>query len=164
VDPAMVDVVDMGPVLSLSPRPGAADTVYRALARVPHLRVYRKEDMAAYHYGDHPRIPEIVAIADEGWVVTTHGLAAIRSRIARGAHGYPPETPSMRAIFLGRGPAFKQGAVVAPFQNIHLYALVAHLLRIRPAPNDGSLDSVKAVLGSAGASPSGRTKNGPGNY
>jgi predicted AlkP superfamily pyrophosphatase or phosphodiesterase len=147
IDASTVDVVELGPVLSLSPRPGAADTVYRALSRVPHLRVYRKEDMARYHYGNHPRIPEIVAIADEGWVVTTHGSAAIRSRATRGAHGYPPETPSMRAIFLARGPAFKKGAVVAPFQNIHLYSLFAHLLGLTPAADDGSLDSVKAVLG-----------------
>jgi predicted AlkP superfamily pyrophosphatase or phosphodiesterase len=146
VDPSTVDVVDLGPVLSLSPRPGAADATYRALARVPHLRVYRKQDMAAYHYGNHSRIPEIIGIADEGWVVTTHGLAAIRSRLLRGVHGYPPQTPSMRAIFLARGPDFKKGAVVAPFQNIHIYALLTHLLRLEPAPNDGSLDSVRAVF------------------
>ena len=146
VDPATVNIVDLGAVLSLSPKPEAADTVYRALARVPHLRTYRKQDMARYHYGNHPRIPEIVAVADEGWLVTTRGLAAIRSRLTRGAHGYPPETPSMQAIFLARGPAFRKGVTVPPFQNIHLYALLAHLLGVKPAPNDGSLDSVKAVL------------------
>ena len=52
----------------------------------------------------------------------------------------------MRAIFLARGPDFKRGAVVAPFQNIHLYSLLAHLLGLTPAANDGSLDSVQAVL------------------
>ena len=146
VDSATVNIVEMGSVLSLSPRPGAADTVYRALARVPHLRAYRKQDMARYHYGGHPRIPEIVAVADEGWLVTTHGLAAMRSRLSRGAHGYPREAPSMEAIFLARGPAFKRGVVVPPFQNIHLYALLAHLLGVTPAPNGGSLDSVRAIL------------------
>jgi len=146
VDPSAVNIVDLGPVLSLSPRAGAADSVYRALARLPHLRVYRKQDMARYHYGSHPRIPDIIAVADEGWLVTTHGLAAMRSRLTRGAHGYPPATPSMQAIFLARGPSFKKGSVVPPFQNLHLYALLAHLLGVTPAPNDGSLDSVKAVL------------------
>ena len=146
VDPATVNIVDLGPMLSLSPKPGAVDTVYRALARVPHLRADRKQDMARYHYGNHPRIPEIVAVADEGWLVTTRGPAAIRSRLTRGAHGYPPETPSMQAIFLARGPAFRRGVVVPPFQNIHLYALLAHLLGVTPAPNDGSLDSVRSVL------------------
>jgi predicted AlkP superfamily pyrophosphatase or phosphodiesterase len=146
VDPATVNIVDLGPVLSLSSRAGATDSVYHALARVPHLRTYRKGDMARYHYGNHRRIPDIVAVADEGWLVTTRGLAAIRSRLTRGAHGYPPETPSMHAIFLARGPAFKKGVTVPPFQNIHLYGLLVHLLGVTPAPNDGSLDSVKAVL------------------
>ena len=146
VNPGTMGIVDMGAVLSLSPGTGAADTVYRALARVPHLRTYRKQDMARYHYRNHPRIPDIVAVADEGWLVTTRGFAGIRSRLTRGAHGYPPETPSMKAIFLARGPAFRKGIVVPPIQNLHLYALLAHLLGVTPAPNDGSLDSVRAVL------------------
>ncbi len=149
LDPATVEIVDQGALLSLSPRPGTADSVFRALARVPQLQVYRKQDMAKYHYGNHPRIPDIVAVADESWRVTTRGVAAIRSRLSRGAHGYPPETPSMRAIFLARGPAFKKGVTVPPFQNIHVYALLAHLLGVTPAQNDGSLDSVKALLGAS---------------
>jgi hypothetical protein len=36
--------------------------------------------------------------------------------------------------------------VVEPFQGIHLYNLVAHLLGLTPAANDGALDSVRAVL------------------
>jgi predicted AlkP superfamily pyrophosphatase or phosphodiesterase len=150
VDRATVNIVDLGAVLSLSSRPGVVDTVFRALARVPHLQTYRKGDMVRYHYGKHPRIPEIVAVADEGWLVTTRGPAALRSRLTRGAHGYPPETPSMQAIFLARGPAFKKGVTVPPFQNIHLYALLAHLLGVTPASNDGSLDSVKILLSGGG--------------
>jgi hypothetical protein len=52
----------------------------------------------------------------------------------------------MQAIFLARGPAFKKGLVVPPFQNVHIYGLVAHLLAVAPAPNDGSVDSVRSVL------------------
>jgi hypothetical protein len=52
----------------------------------------------------------------------------------------------MRALFVASGPAFRQGAVVAPFSNIHVYELMTHILRLRPAPNDGSLDSVRAML------------------
>jgi predicted AlkP superfamily pyrophosphatase or phosphodiesterase len=146
VDPGKVNIVDQGALLSVSPKQGSADTIFHALARMPHLEVYRKQEMARFHYGDHPRIPDIVAIADDGWLVTTRGAAAVRSRLARGAHGYSPESPSMQAIFLARGPAFKKDLVVPPFQNVHIYALVAHLLAIAPAPNDGSVDSVRTVL------------------
>jgi hypothetical protein len=80
-------------------------------------------------------------------VVTTHAdLASRGGRLLRGMHGYPPDLPSMRATFLARGPAFQKGVVVEPFQNIHIYDLLTHILRLHPAPNDGALDSIKAVL------------------
>ena len=87
-------------------------------------------------------IQPILAIADEGWIATARNGGPG----PRGMHGYSPNLPSMRALFLARGPAFAHGTVVPPFQNIHVYALVAHILRLTPAPNDGSLDSIKAVL------------------
>jgi hypothetical protein len=33
-----------------------------------------------------------------------------------------------------------------PFANIHVYSLLAYLLNVRPAQNDGSLDVFKSVL------------------
>jgi predicted AlkP superfamily pyrophosphatase or phosphodiesterase len=147
VDTASVDLVDLGPIVSLSPRHGTVEVAYRRLTRVPHLRVYRRNDTpAAFHYRAHPRIQPIVAVADEGWMVTTHALAARSRQPPRGMHGYPPALPSMRALFLARGPAFARSAVVEPFQNIHVYDLIAHVLGLTSAPNDGSLDSVRAAL------------------
>jgi predicted AlkP superfamily pyrophosphatase or phosphodiesterase len=147
VDTASVDLVDLGPIVSLSPRHGSVEAAYRRLTRVPHLRVYHKNATpAAFHYRAHPRIQPIVGVADEGWMVTTRGLAARSRQAPRGMHGYPPDLPSMQALFLARGPAFAHGVVVAPFQNIHVYDLITHILGLTPAPNDGSLDSVRAVL------------------
>ena len=150
VDTALVDVVELGPVVSLAPERGTAEAVYRSLRGAhPHLRVYRKSEVpASYHYRAHPRIQPIIGIADEGWMVTTRGHVAGRGlqRLPRGHHGYPPEVETMRALFLARGPAFRKGAVVEPFQNIHIYALLTHVLGLRAAVNDGTLDSVKAVL------------------
>jgi predicted AlkP superfamily pyrophosphatase or phosphodiesterase len=147
IDSKSADLVELGANLSLTPHTGAAEEVYRRLSRVPHLKVYRKPEIpVAYHYRTHPRIPAIIGVADEGWVVTTHADAAPGRPLLRGMHGYPPDLPSMRAIFLARGPAFKKGTVVEPFQNIHIYPLLAKILELRPAPNDGTLDSVKAVL------------------
>jgi predicted AlkP superfamily pyrophosphatase or phosphodiesterase len=148
IDPATADVVELGSIVSLSPHPGSGDEVYRRLSRAPHLKVYRKSDIpVSYHYRAHPRIPAIVGVADEGWVVTTRAERTSRvGPLPRGMHGYPPDIPSMRATFLARGPAFKQGFVVEPFRNIHIYDLLAHVLSVTPAPNDGALDSVESVL------------------
>jgi hypothetical protein len=52
----------------------------------------------------------------------------------------------MAALFLATGPDFPAGRVVPPFENVHLYALIAHLLKLTPRPTDGSLDSILTVL------------------
>jgi predicted AlkP superfamily pyrophosphatase or phosphodiesterase len=146
IDTRSVDLVDLGPIVSLS-APSGTEEVYRRLARVPHLRVYRKNEIpAAFHYRASPRIQPIVAVADESWMVVTRRSASRNQRPPRGMHGYPPELASMRAVFLASGPAFARGAVVAPFRNIHIYDLIADVLGLTPAANDGSLDSVSAAL------------------
>ena len=148
IDTASVDVVELGTVLSLWPRGVPADEVVRRLSQAPHLKVYRKSEIPErFHYRANSRIPPIIAIADEGWMVTVRASASGAGRqLPRGMHGYPPEIPSMRAIFIARGPAFRKGIVVEPFQNIHIYPLLAQVLGLEPAPGDGKLDSVRAVL------------------
>jgi len=147
IDLRSVDLVDLGPIVSLSPHPGSEAAVYRRLSQVPHLHVYLKDEIpASFHYRAHPRIQPIVGLADEGWMVITRSSASRSQRPPRGMHGYRPDLPSMRALFLAAGPAFAQGATVDPFQNIHLYDLIAHILGLTPAPNDGSMDSVRTVL------------------
>jgi predicted AlkP superfamily pyrophosphatase or phosphodiesterase len=147
LDPATIEVTEWAPTLPVRPRDGDVERVYRALAgRNPHLTVYHRADLPArFHYDSTPRLAPIVALADEGWLVTTHA----RARTApppRGMHGYDPELPSMRALFLARGPSFRPGLVVPAFENVHLYPLLAALLGVRPAPADGRLDSLPQGL------------------
>jgi predicted AlkP superfamily pyrophosphatase or phosphodiesterase len=145
--PGTVEVTEWAPMLPVRPLDGDVDRVYRALAgRNPHLRVYRRAELPArFHYDSTPRTAPIVALADEGWLITTHE----RVRTAtppRGMHGYDPELPSMRAIFLAQGPSFLAGTVVPAFTNVHLYPLLAGLLGVRPAPGDWSVDSLPQAL------------------
>jgi predicted AlkP superfamily pyrophosphatase or phosphodiesterase len=63
-----------------------------------------------------------------------------------GTHGYDNQLPSMGALFVAAGPGFARGRVLPPFSSVHVYPMLAHLLGIVPAPNDGSLDSVHAAL------------------
>ncbi len=71
-------------------------------------------------------------------------------------HGYDHELPSMRAVFLAQGPAFEAGLTVPPFQSIHVYELLCAVLGVHPAPNRGSLDSVRTVLRQGRAAAPGR--------
>jgi predicted AlkP superfamily pyrophosphatase or phosphodiesterase len=147
LDPASIEIPELAPTLQIWPRHGTAEDVYQALAgRNPHLAVYRRRDLPArFHFDSTPRIAPVIALAADGWLVTTHARAK-DSRPPRGMHGYDPELPSMRALFLARGPSFPRGAVVADFENVHLYPLLAALLGVEPAPVDGRLDSLPHLL------------------
>lgn len=145
-------VTNWGAVLMMEAKSGNPRLEARALESLrgahPRMSVYRKGDLPdRLHYGSHGRIPEIVAIADVGWLIGSRARAEeMDGRVPLGMHGYDNAAREMHTIFLARGPSFREGAVVEPFSNLHLYELMAHLLAVEPAPNDGSLDSVRAVL------------------
>jgi predicted AlkP superfamily pyrophosphatase or phosphodiesterase len=150
IDLSTVEIVDWTPVAAIAPRDGDAERVFRALAgRHPNLQVYRKGDVPArLHFNAHPRITPIVAVADEGWTITSSEFLKRRGRDAfnGGQHGYDPELVSMGAVFVAAGPGIAEGREVPPFRNVHVYSLMAELLGLRPAATDGSVDSVRAVL------------------
>ncbi len=146
-----VDVVDWTPVAAIAPKPGAMERVYAQLKDAhPQMAVYRKGEVPArYHFNAHPRITEIVAVAAEGWTI------ASRAQVTRwaetnwrggGTHGFDPELVSMGATFVAAGPGIAEGRVLPAFRNVHVYSLMAHLLRLTPARTDGSLDSLRSAL------------------
>ncbi len=144
-----VEVVDWTPVGALAPVDGKLEQVYAALKdKHPHLQVFKKGEVPArFHFNAHKHITPIVVIADEGWSITTHARAVNAPRSANGgAHGYDNQLLSMGALFVASGPAFKSGVVVPPFQNVHVYSLLAKLLGVTPAKTDGSVDSVRVLL------------------
>jgi len=146
-----VDIVDINPTLALVPKPGREDAVYRSLSHASKFKVYRRAGTPErWHYRDHPRIPPIVGVADEGWqVLRRTTLEQVRSGTLHedhGAHGYDPKFKSMRGIFVAAGPAFKQGATVPAFQNIHIYDALARVLGVTAAPNDGDPAIARTLL------------------
>lgn len=149
IDLGDVRVVDYSPVLMMRPKSGKADSVYEALRGAhPHLSLYRRGELPdTLHFSGHRRIPPLVGLADEGWSITTRRrLANNRARLEGGTHGYPPSVRSMHGLFIAHGPSFRERATVPAFSSVHLYALMAALLNVTPAPHDGSLEAVRAVL------------------
>ena len=138
------------PDLGLWPRAGLEDSVVRALAgRNPHLGVWRRDAIPErFHYRANPRIPPVVVLAEPGWSVAARrsDVTSHADRYTGGAHGYDDTVAVMRALFVAAGPAFRQGVTAAPFRNIHVYDLVARILGLTPAPNDGSPDSTATLL------------------
>jgi predicted AlkP superfamily pyrophosphatase or phosphodiesterase len=138
IDLGTVDVTEWTGMVSLTPRDGDVDAVFRRLhGRHPKLAIYKRQDVPAHlHYRDHPRIPAIIGVPADGWAVTSRSRIAEKTLDAA-SHGYDPQNPAMRGLFVAAGPPLRRGVVVAPFENVHIYNLLCAILKLTPAPNDG---------------------------
>ncbi|MGN6111417.1 MAG: ectonucleotide pyrophosphatase/phosphodiesterase [Luteimonas sp.] len=144
-----IDVASRGTSVGLAPAPGADVVAVDAaiLGRHPHSECWRKTDVPArWHYGANPRVPAIVCQADVGWILTMRPPAGAGAGMrdddeggghATGAHGYAPESPEMRAVFVADGPRFADGKRLPPFDNVDVYPLLMRLLGVPAEPNDG---------------------------
>lgn len=150
LDMRTVQTIDGSPVIGLVPRTGTADDIVAALrGKHPHLSVYRREETPAHlHYRAHPRIPPVLAVADDGWTLATRAQVDgwQPDRVFGGAHGYDPALKSMQGLLIVAGPSFRQGVVVPPIENIHLYEMMARVLGVTPAPNDGTREATRAFF------------------
>jgi predicted AlkP superfamily pyrophosphatase or phosphodiesterase len=144
-----------GEMVQIFAKPGMEQAIYSTLKSKspPHVTVYRKQDIPArFHYSKSRRIGDIVVMADEGWIAVNRenyrppAPAANGGTSYSGTHGYDNRLESMRAIFVAHGPAFKQALVVEPFENVDVYNVMARILGLKPARNDGGQATANAVL------------------
>jgi len=144
----------IGEFVQIFPKDGKEDEIYNLIKSKlpPNVKIYRKSELPArYKFGKHPRIAPLLVLPEEGSVVMTrkdYDKAKKDGNLdkLRGAHGYDNQLESMRATFIAYGAAFKKGAVVEPFENIQIYNLMAKILGLTPAKNDGDFNLVKDFL------------------
>jgi predicted AlkP superfamily pyrophosphatase or phosphodiesterase len=109
-----------------------------------YLKVYLKEDLPSrLHYSESYRIPPIIGLVDEGYKVE---IKRSEARECGGAHGYDNAFFSMRTVFVAHGPRFQRGKTVPSFENVEIYNVVASILGLRPASNNGSASFHGSVL------------------
>lgn len=147
----MFDVEDaarifwVGEIVQIFPKAGREDSIYKSIKSKlgEHAKIYRKNEIPErYHYRNNRRIPPILVLPDEGWVLTTRerfeeAKAKPNFEFSGGSHGYDNKLESMRALFIAHGPVFKKNFLSEPFQNIEVYNLMCRVLGLKPAPNDG---------------------------
>jgi predicted AlkP superfamily pyrophosphatase or phosphodiesterase len=142
-------------VTQIFPKAGKEDELFSSIRtdKLQHTRCYRKQEIPArFHYQASRRIAPVVCMAEEGWrIFSRERLEEELSKPNRpahliGAHGYDNQLPSMRAIFVAQGPAFKHGIVIKGFPNVDVYDILASVLGLRPAQNDGDEKTVRQVL------------------
>jgi alkaline phosphatase D len=137
-------VVGGNPVYLIDPVKGFEDSITIKLSKAEGVMAWQREEMPEHlHYGTSPRFPGIVAVADSGWSIGTKDVA---SGYTGGAHGYDPSFSDMHAIFYAEGPAFNKGVTVPAFSNVEVYGIIAHILGLDPAGNDGDLSNVSDIF------------------
>ena len=147
--------VDYGPMASLIPLPNEEDSILSELRSakmrgVPFM-VYKRDELPSdYHYHDCSRIAPIILVAKKGYVIDFRG----GDWVPRGAHGYDPSLPEMQALLIASGPDFRDirhvsgrriNHSVKGVSNLDVYPLMMHLLKITPAPNNGTMSLVNLI-------------------
>jgi predicted AlkP superfamily pyrophosphatase or phosphodiesterase len=111
---------------------------------------YRRKDVpAGLDYNQNPREGDPVVIATGPYAIRAHKPPADRpdNPPETGMHGFDPhQIPEMKASFFAAGPDIVAGKTVAPFENVNLYAWMAHMLGLQAAKNDGSLNVLAGTL------------------
>jgi len=134
------------------PSEAAAARVYSRLRGASDkFVVYRRSQLPAHlHYSRNPRIGDPVVIPTGPYLIRAYGSGNPAESTPKGMHGYDPYTmEAMRGIFYAAGPDIRPGVRVAPFENVHLYPLIAEILGLETEPMDGDLHVLQQILRTA---------------
>ncbi|XP_053448043.1 ectonucleotide pyrophosphatase/phosphodiesterase family member 3 isoform X3 [Nycticebus coucang] len=109
-----------------------------------HFKPYLSPDLPKrLHYAKNIRIDKVHLMVDRQWLAVRYRSNTF---CGGGNHGYNNQFKSMEAFFMAHGPSFKTKTEIEPFENIEVYNLMCDLLRIQPAPNNGTHGSLNHLL------------------
>ena len=119
----------------------------------PNMKVWKKGEFPEEYHFDHPtRGPDLMILADTGWTLFASENKAEPIPLSKltfplaATHGYDNHDPLMYATFIGSGPSFESGMTVPVFDNVQIYGILACLLDIIPAQNDGDITQVQGFM------------------
>ena len=144
--PDVVDLDDAKVAYSFPPmiyQPDSAklEKLYNELLNVENIDVYKADAVPDYlMFENEDCIGDLVLISKAPTVILDKAKP-----VSGGTHGFNPfDHEEMGAIFYGSGPSFKEGVEISPFQNIHIYPLLAEILGLKYSHE---IDGKSAVLG-----------------
>lgn len=153
------------PVVQIVPKPGKLQNVLKSLKeaekKVGHFKTYTNEELPdRWHFRNDQRVGPITVVADRGFIfndfykmvewVKVNNI--VKSNEEYGLHGYDNAEESMRAVFMGKGPAFKARFQGQPIDNIDLYYLFCDVLKLKPPQRlDGNPKNIQQFLAPASA-------------
>ncbi len=142
-----VNIINWSPVVMIQPTEGKTGEVYDQLkAEESNYRVFLKEDIPErWRFKNHHRVPDIVMVADLGWTITSHSFYERRG-ILGGTHGFDNAYEDMHTYFMAVGKDLERGMEIPSFEVIHIYELMARLLNLEPAENDGDPEVLRDIV------------------
>lgn len=104
------------------------------------------ETPARWHYSDKDdlfnRAGDLLLVPKWPKIFNTRGR-----KVSAGQHGFDNALPDMQASFYAWGPAFKQNLRIEPFENVHIYPLIAKILGLTITEKiDGNLKVLQPIL------------------
>ena len=145
LDSSLVDnIYGSNPNFIIKAKLGKKQELFNSLKKIKHLHVFLQgSTQKSLHMGENHHFDDLIVIGEKGYSVfeskdELHDFG--------GAHGYLNTDKQMSALFIATGKGFKKGYQQDKIKNIDVYDLMAHLLKITPAPNDGSFERVKSLL------------------
>ncbi len=131
------------PVYNIWAKDGFKDSIINALKQTGHIQAYDKNTIPSrLHYMKNERCGDVVAVADSAYGLVYGSIPGITTA---GTHGYDNKNTNMNAMFYAYGPAFKKGYTAPVFQNIDIYNLIAEILGLKAAANDGDQDALQLL-------------------
>jgi predicted AlkP superfamily pyrophosphatase or phosphodiesterase len=89
----------------------------------------------------------VIVVMDEGWTMATSIINRGLIQSTWGAHGWPPDVASMRALFLIAGPGIRKGVTIPEVENVDVYPLMTELLGLKPATGiDGRAGKISELI------------------
>jgi predicted AlkP superfamily pyrophosphatase or phosphodiesterase len=131
-----------GPVAGINVEEKYVTNVLQSLNKISHMECWKKSEIPAkFHFGSHRRIPNVVCLAENHFVITDKKPLITYP----GHHGFDPQVEDMHGLFIASGYQIKK-AQLGYFENIDVYPLMAKLLNIRPEKNDASDHLIKKIV------------------
>lgn len=128
------------------------DSLYTVLSKTKgKFTVYNQDEFPERWHYKHPRSGDLLIAAKPGNYIISKTrkeyLKSIKLGTTFGVHGYDPEVEEdMKGIFFAAGPNIAQGRKLTPFQNIHIYPLIARLLNLPLPEIDGDPKVLESIV------------------
>ena len=136
-------------VLHIDPLVTPPDDLISALQNaMPNVAVFTPDNAPDHlqYRGDMGRLGDIVLVPELGWQVQIRRNPDWELRDSR-THGWDRNSRSMHGIFYAMGPRIRAGSKLSGIENIHIYALMAELLGLKPADtHSGSIAPFSSIL------------------